>query len=603
MLKKKPLLFQDYRDLFEFTKPHTKIFGVGIFCMVVSTIFDGFSLGMIVPFSDKVLSNGKIIVPVNLPAFAQGFLDKVNAMSRVDLLHWMAIILVPMFLLKGLFSFLQGSLMSDVGQRVMRDIRGQLYEKFQSLDLEYFSSKRSGELISRITNDVAMVETAVSYGFTDLIYQSLQIVLFSLIVVSLYLKLAFIALLMIPFISIPIVLVGKKLRKISKATQEKMADINSLLVETISGVRIVRAFCAESHEIAKFKKQNQDYYKLNMKSIRRTLALGPATECIGVVGGVFILLFIGKQVIDGVLSFGVFGLFLGSVMMMIRPFKKLSSVNSIMQRAFAASSRIYDVLESEIKIKEDSTCWNLTDIHEGVEMKDVWFKYEEAQVLKGIDLRCHKGEILAIVGPSGAGKSTLVDLVPRFYDPQKGAVLIDGRDIRTFNIKSLRQQIGMVTQETILFNDTVADNIAYGVRGAKYDEIVDAAKKAYAHDFILNLPQGYSTFIGDRGVKLSGGERQRLAIARAILKNPPLLILDEATSALDTQSEQLVQEALNTLMQGRTVLVIAHRLSTIKHASRIIVLSEGRIAEEGSHEELLVKSGLYKRLYDMQFQV
>lgn len=603
MLKKKPLLFQDYRDLFKFTKPHMKIFGAGIFCMVVSTIFDGFSLGMIVPFSDKILSNGKIIVPVNLPVFAQSFLDKINAMSRVDLLHLMAIILVPMFFLKGLFSFLYGSLMSDVGQRVMRDIRGQLYEKFQSLDLEYFSSKRSGELISRITNDVTMVESAVSYGFTDLIYQSMQILLFSLIVVFLYLKFAFVALFMIPFISIPIVLVGKKLRKISKATQEKMADINSLLVETISGVRIVRAFCAESHEIAKFKKQNQDYYKLNMKSIRRTQALAPATECIGVVGGVFILLFIGQQVIDGVLSFGVFGLFLGSVMMMIRPFKKLSSVNSIFQKAFAASNRIYDVLESEIKIKEDPTCWNLTDIHEGIEMKDVWFKYEEAQVLKGIDLRCRKGEILAVVGPSGAGKSTLVDLVPRFYDPQKGVVLIDGRDIRTFNIKSLRQQIGMVTQETILFNDTVADNIAYGVRTAKYDEIVDAAKKAFAHDFILNLPQGYSTFIGDRGVKLSGGERQRLAIARAILKNPPLLILDEATSALDTQSEQLVQEALNTLMQGRTVLVIAHRLSTIKHASRIIVLSEGRIAEEGSHEELLVKSGLYKRLYDMQFQV
>lgn len=602
MPKKKNFLFQDYRDLFQFTRPHIRVLGFGVVCMVISTLFDGFSLSMIVPFSDKILSNGKIVVPVDLPLFAQNFLDKVNAIPRLDLLHLMAAILVPMFFLKGLFTFLQGNLMSDVGQRVMRDVRAELYEKFQVLDLDYFSSKRSGELISRITNDVALVENAVSYGFTDLIYQSLQIFLFSVIIIFLYLKLAFVALIMIPFISVPIVLVGKKLRKISKSTQEKMADINSLLVETISGVRVVRAFCAEPYEIDKFRKQNQDYYKLNMKSIRRTLALGPATECIGVVGGVFILLFIGKQVIDGVLSFGVFGLFLGSVMMMIRPFKKLSSVNSIMQKAFAASVRIYDVLDAQPKIKEEPESWSLTEIRDGVEMRDVWFKYEDNEVLKGINLRCRKGEVLAIVGPSGAGKSTLVDLVPRFYDPQKGAVLVDGRDIRTFNIESLRQQIGMVTQETILFNDTVADNIAYGFRGANYDEIVDAAKKAFAHDFILNLPQGYQTYIGDRGVKLSGGERQRLAIARAILKNPPLLILDEATSALDTQSEKLVQEALNTLMQGRTVLVIAHRLSTIKHASRIVVLQEGKIVEEGRHDELLSKSGLYKRLHDMQFQ-
>ncbi|MFH1691439.1 MAG: ABC transporter ATP-binding protein [Candidatus Omnitrophota bacterium] len=603
MFKKKGFLFQDYRDLFQFTRPHIRILGFGVVCMVISTIFDGFSLSMIVPFSDKILSNGQIVVPVALPVFAQNFLDKINAMPRLKLLHIMAAILVPMFFLKGLFTFLQGSFMSDVGQRVMRDIRGQLYEKFQSLDLNYFSSKRSGELISRITNDVMMVENAVSYAFTDLIYQSLQIFLFSLFIIFLYLKLAFIALVMIPFIAVPIILVGKKLRKISKATQEKMADINSLLVETISGVRVVRAFCAEPYEIEKFKRQSQDFYKLNMKSIRRTLALGPATECIGVVGGVIILLVIGKQVIDGVLSFGVFGLFLGSVMMMIRPFKKLSSVNSIMQKAFAASSRIYDVLNTQPKIQDDPASWHLTGVREGIEMRDVWFKYEDTEVLKGVNLHCRKGEVLAIVGPSGAGKSTLVDLVPRFYDPQKGTVLIDGRDIRSLNVKSLRQQIGMVTQETILFNDTVSDNIAYGARGANYDEIVDAAKKAFAHDFILNLPQGYNTFIGDRGVKLSGGERQRLAIARAILKNPPLLILDEATSALDTQSEKLVQEALNTLMQGRTVLVIAHRLSTIKHASRIIVVHEGRIAEQGSHEELLAGSGLYKRLYDMQFHM
>ncbi|MFA5038220.1 MAG: ABC transporter ATP-binding protein [Candidatus Omnitrophota bacterium] len=598
----KPVWLKDYVDLFQFTKPYAGLLSWAVVCMLVSTIFDGVSMGMIVPFADKILSNNKIVVPVDLPDSIERFIGHINGMSQLQLLYMMSGFVVVLFLLKGLFTYLQSMLMSDIGQRVMRDIRRRLYEKFQSLDLEYFTRKRSGEMISRITNDVACVENAVSYGFTDLVYQTLQIVLFSAIVLVIYWKLAIVAILMVPFISIPIVMVGRKLRKISRSTQEKVADINSLLVETISGVRIVRAFGAEAYEVGKFGRQNQDYYKLSMKSIRRTLALGPATEVIGVFGGVFILLYVGRQVISGVLSFGVFGLFLGSVMMMIRPFKKLGGVNSIMQKAFAASTRIYEILEIEPRIKADPAAWEIREVRDQIELRDVWFRYEEAEILKGVSLRCRKGDIVALVGPSGAGKSTLVDLIPRFYDPQKGAVLIDGRDIRTLNVKSLRGLIGMVNQETILFNDTVRDNIAYGKRDASHDEIVEAAKKAFAHEFIMNLPQGYETYIGDRGVKLSGGERQRLAIARAILKNPPILILDEATSQLDSQNERLVQGALDALMQGRTVFVIAHRLSTVKNATRIVVINEGRISEEGRHEELLGTGGIYKRLYDIQFQ-
>jgi len=343
--KIKTSFFKDYRDLFEFTRPHLKILMAAVVCMVFSALFDGISMGMIVPFSDKILNNGQIVVPTRLPAVLEEIIASVNGMTQIKLLYSMAIFLVGMFVFKGLFTFLRSSLMSDVGQRVMRDIRLKLYEKYQSLDLDYFSRKRSGELISRITNDVACVENAVSYGFSDLVYQSLQIMLFAGIVIFIYWRLAIVALLMIPFIATPIVIVGRRLRKISQATQEKMADINSLLVETITGVRIVRAFGAEKYESDKFARNNQDFYKLSMKSIRRTLALGPATEVIGAMGGIFILLYIGRQVIDGVLSFGVFGLFLGSVMMMIRPFKKLSGVASIMQKAFAASTRIYDVLE------------------------------------------------------------------------------------------------------------------------------------------------------------------------------------------------------------------------------------------------------------------
>jgi subfamily B ATP-binding cassette protein MsbA len=394
--------------------------------------------------------------------------------------------------------------------------------------------------------------------------------------------------------------VGKVLRRLSKSSQEKMADINSLLVETFIGVRIVRAFCAEDKEKSKFNRQNQDYYKLAMKSIKRVLILSNATELIGVAMALFIILYGGRQVIGGTLSFGAFALFMAALLSLIRPFKKLSQVNSIMQQALAASRRIYEVLDMVPSIKEVADAVKLPGFKNRVVFEDVCFSYADQEILKNINLEVKKGEILAIVGPSGVGKTTMADLIPRFYDPKKGRILIDGVDIKNVTFQSLRQQIGIVTQEIILFNDTIGANIAYGKPDATQEEIEQAAAQAHAFDFISNLPLGYGTVIGDRGMKLSGGERQRIAIARALLKNPPILILDEATSQLDSESERLVQVALDRLIQGRTVFIIAHRLSTVKNAHTIVVLDKGRIIQQGTHSDLISRDGLYRRLYQMQ---
>ena len=352
--------------------------------------------------------------------------------------------------------------------------------------------------------------------------------------------------------------------------------------------------------MAKFKKHNQSYYRIAMKSIKRMLLLGNFTELIGVAIALFIIFYSGRQVIEGYLSFGAFTLFMAALLSLVKPFKKLSQVNSIMQQAVAASSRIYEVLDSSPSVKERLGAKELAGFNNNIKFENVCFSYGEQEVLKNINLEVRKGQLLAIVGPSGVGKSTLVDLIPRFYDPIKGRILIDGIDIQEVSLKSLRLSIGIVKQEIILFNDTVKVNIAYGKIDASQREIEEAARQAYAHDFIKDLPLGYETIIGDRGMKISGGERQRIAIARALLKNPPILILDEATSQLDSGSERIVQEALDRLIQGRTVFVIAHRLSTVRNAHIILVLDKGRIVEQGNHSNLLTNNGLYKKLYELQ---
>jgi len=592
---------RNYRRLFRFARPYYGgLILSGVFMGIV-TLLDVFRLSAIVPIVDRVFTNKPIaFTHGKLPVFVESILNQLNNFAPLKVLYVMLIVVPIALVIRSIFEFLQSYIMSDVGQKVIRDVRNLVYDKLQSLSLDYFTQKRSGELISRITNDVKLIENAVSYALTDLVYQSFQVICFALLTFLINWRMALISIVVLPLVMVPMIAVGKILRKLSKRSQEKMADINSLLVETFIGVRIVRAFCAEARELERFKKQNHEYYRIAMKSIKRMLVLGIVTELIGVAMALFIIYYSGRQVMEGNLSFGAFALFMAALLSLIRPFKKLSQVNSIMEQAVAASSRIYEVMDTSSSIQEKSQAQQLAGFKKNIAFEDVWFSYADQDILKGINLQVQKGQMLAIVGPSGVGKTTLVDLIPRFYDPKRGRILIDGIDIREITLKSLRQQIGIVTQETILFNDTIRANILYGKPDASWQEIEEAAKQAYAHDFIEYFPLGYDTIIGDRGMKLSGGERQRIAIARALLKNPPILILDEATSQLDTESERIVQEALNRLIYGRTVFVIAHRLSTVKGVHLIVVLDRGRIIEQGTHQELVARSGLYQRLYEIQ---
>ncbi len=584
---------------------------IAVICMMVSSGMGGVSLGVIIPLVDNILTGRTIAIPgaQSPPEFIVSLIDRVNSFPKVALLNWLIIIIALIFLIKEVFLFFQTYFMAKLGQSVLRDVRLTIYKKLLQLSNDFYTDMRTGELVSRITFDVGIIVNSITEGLTDLLLQPIQLCMYLAILISIKVyfsiswTLTLITILVFPVVAYPIIKIGKKLRKISTATQESMSDINSLLFETIYGIGIVKSFSAEKYQIDKFRGHNSRYFKMLMKSVKRMAVISPLGEFVGVVCMIVVLWLGGKEVVEGRLSAGAFIAFLAALLSLIKPFKRLSRLYGINTQAVAAITRIFKVLDREPSIKDRPDAITLSGLNDSIEFKDIDFSYESGPiVLKNINIHLPKGKILAIVGLSGAGKSTLVSLLPRFYDPKKGKVLVDGKDIRDFAISSLRDFIGLVTQETILFNDSICNNIAFGRPEAKIEKVIDAAKVANAHDFIIKMTKGYDTFIGDRGTKLSGGEKQRIAIARALFKDPPILILDEATSQLDTDSERLVQEAIDRLMAHRTVFVIAHRLSTVEHADNIVVLDSGKIVEKGTHNELLHAQGLYKRLYDLQFK-
>lgn len=556
------------------------------------------------------LSNGAfayLIGPVMKFLFANETGAEVNfipfdllVIPREKMLLAIPLAIIVVAVVKGLSSYGQSFFMGYVGQGVIRDIRKSLYDRMLSLPVGFFTSTPTGTLVSRLTNDVNLLQTTTAEAMATTLKQSLTIIVLAIVVISLDWKLALAAGIALPLSVYPMRKLGKRMKKVSTQGQVSMGMLNALLHEAIAGIRIVKAFCMEGYESARFQKENERYTHNQVKAIGVRAISSPLMETVGAVGFAVTIWFAAYRISQGTLKPETFISFFASVIMFYQPIKALNGVNLSIQQGLAAASRIFEIMDMKGEAG-DRGGREITGVNDAIEFRSVAFNYGGEEVLKSIDLKVKKGEVIAIVGSSGAGKTTFVNLIPRFYDVSGGSILVDGTDIRELTLKSLRSQTGIVSQQVILFNDTVKRNIAYGEKEMDDAGVVRAAKAANAHDFIMRLPEGYETVIGEGGVRLSGGERQRLSIARAIFKNAPVLILDEATSALDTESELEVQRALANLMEGRTTFVIAHRLSTVRNADRIIVLSNGRIMEMGRHDELLGKGGEYSRLYTMQF--
>ena len=537
-----------------------------------------------------------------LPLIAKPAIDEIFMSKNIDALKWIPLAIIAIFLFKGLANYGQTILMSSIGLRIVTDLRNKLYEQIQKQSLSFFAEHPTGLLMSRITNDVQAVQTASSEAITALVKDTFMLIALVGVIFYMDWKLALIAMVVFPLTIYPISRFGKKMRKVTTSSQITMGTLNSLLQETISGTRIVKAFCMEKYESERFAAENERLFKYSMKAVSVNAISSPLMDFLGGLGIAAVITYGGYNVVQGHSTPGTFFSFIAALLMLYEPIKRLTNVNNTINQGVAGAERIFSVIDRTPDIEDRPGAVALPKISRGIDIENVTFCYETTPVLKNINLSIKAGEVIAFVGMSGGGKTSLVNLIPRFYDVTEGRILIDGHDIRDVSLQSLRGQIAIVTQQTILFNDTVRNNIAYGDIRKTDEDIYNAARAANAHDFILRLPNGYDSNIGELGTKISGGEKQRISIARALLKDAPILILDEATSSLDTEAEIEVQEALDNLMRGRTTLVIAHRLSTIRNADRIIALVNGEIVEEGNHDALMEKKGEYYRLYNLQFK-
>ena len=538
-----------------------------------------------------------------LPWIIKDMVDQVLKEKNTDMLNYIVISIIVVFIIRGIAYYGQSYLMNYVGQRVIIDIRKAVFEKLQRLSLSFYDKNKTGTIMSYVTNDVNALQSAMVENVVEMVTES--VILIASIVMMIYLDWR---LFLVTFSTFPVVLLfidqfGKRIRKSGSRIQEATADITSVLQETVSSARVIKSFVREEYEIQRFDRENMNNFRANMKYAQLSATLTPTIEFVAAVGVTIILWYGGNSVIEGSITAGSLVAFLTYAVNISNPIKRLSRVIGNIQKALAAAQRVFDVLDLPETIHNAPDAKALPMVKGNVRFENVSFSYNPGeQVLNNVSFDVKPGQMIAFVGPSGAGKSTVASLLPRFYDVTDGSITIDGEDIRRVTLDSLREQVGIVPQETVLFNGTVYDNILYGRLNATKEEVEAAAKAANAHNFIMELPQGYQTMLGDRGVNISGGQRQRISIARAILKNPQILILDEATSALDTESERVVQEALDRLMIGRTSFVIAHRLSTIKNADKIMVLEKGCLAEQGTHDELMAKDGLYAHLYKIQYR-
>ena len=537
-----------------------------------------------------------------MPFLVRYIFDDIFTLKDVSMLKLLPGAIIAIFVLRGLVGFGSTYLTEYVGQRIVADLRTALNDHIQHLSLSVFNRTPTGTIVSRVTNDVALVRTALTDAVASILKDSSSLVI--LVVVAFYQDwvLALIAFVVFPASVLPVIRLSKRLRAFSKKGQVTMGNLTMLLQETIQGNRVVKAFGMERYEQDRFRAENERLFRLYMKGTTIRAFTNPMMEVLAAFGIAGVVWYGGYSVINGGRTQGAFLAFLTALFLLYEPFKGLAKANTVVQQALGAAERVLELLDTGSDVIERPGAGRLDGMHTGIRFEGVSFRYDHDWVLRDIDLEIRRGEVVALVGASGGGKSTLADLIPRFYDVPEGRIAIDGIDIRDLTLASLRANVAIVTQHTFLFNDTVRNNIAYGDITRDMDAIVAAARAANAHDFIVALPEGYDTVIGELGVKLSGGQRQRLAIARALLKDAPILLLDEATSALDNESERLVQAALERLMENRTTLVIAHRLSTVRRADRIVVIANGRIVEQGTHERLLALNAEYRKLYDLQFR-